>query len=163
MFTVRFRWPSSRPAAALLAIALASTGCGDSDSGRVSGKVHLNGAPVPAGTVTFHGEGNRSASTFLEADGTYTATGVPLGAVKVTVTTPAQMSDKAKKALEKARNVSVPGQTGVVEIPARYGRPEQSGLQLTVTPGRQTFDIELVPESPGASGARDGRMNIHKK
>ncbi|WP_171469732.1 carboxypeptidase-like regulatory domain-containing protein [Frigoriglobus tundricola] len=148
---------------ALLAIALASTGCGDSDSGRVSGKVRLNDAPVPAGTVTFHGENNRSASALLDADGTYTATGVPLGAVKVTVTTPAQMGEKAKKALEKARNVSIQGRSDAVEIPARYGRPEQSGLQLTVTSGRQTFDIDLVPESPGADGTREGRKNGPRK
>ena len=163
MLMVRLRWPLSRSVLALLTIALASTGCGDSDSGRVSGKVRLNDAPVPAGTVTFHGDNNRSASAFIEADGTYTVTGVPLGPVKVTVTAPAPMSDKGKKQLEKARKISIEGRSDVVEIPARYGRPEQSGLQLTVAPGRQTFDIALVPESPGADGAREGRKNLRNK
>jgi hypothetical protein len=129
---------------AVLLLGLALPGCGDSESGSVSGQVRFNGALLPSGTVTFYGANNLSASAPIAADGGYTATKVPVGPVKVTVTTPPPVSEGGKKAFEKMRKgatASLGGET--VAIPPRYGTPDQSGLELTVTSGSQVYEIDL--------------------
>src|SRR5690242_7155152 len=82
----------------LLALALSECSSG---KGKVTGKVTYKGETVPAGTVAFYGKGDAVSSAPISPDGTYTATSVPLGEVKVTVSTPPPVTaadlEKAKK------------------------------------------------------------------
>jgi hypothetical protein len=126
----------------ILLLGFALTGCGDSESGSVSGTVRFKDTPLPSGTVTFYGPNSLTASAPIQADGTYSATKVPLGSVKVAVNTPPAASEKAKAAFEKMRKgASLGGET--VSIPPRYGKPDQSGLELTVATGAQVYNIDL--------------------
>jgi hypothetical protein len=94
--------------------------------------------------VTFYGPDNQIAHAFIRDDGSYTATNVPLGAVKVAVTTPLPRPKKGERPLQnwkQEQGVSQEGNTG--SLPSKYRDPEQSGLELTVTSGSQPFEIEL--------------------
>jgi hypothetical protein len=135
-------------AAILVLCVLALSGC-RRPKGTVSGTVTYKGEPVPSGTVAFFGPGDQVASVALRPDGTYEASGVPLGEVKVTVTTPPPPPSEEQLAKNpmvqerrKGRNISLPVEK-TVTVPAKYSRPATSGLSLTVTEGSQPYDIPL--------------------
>jgi hypothetical protein len=126
----------------LLLLGLAVLGCGRSTA-TVSGHVRYQGSPLPAGTVTFYGPNYQLSQASIQTDGSYTATKVPLGAVKVAVTTPQPMSKNVEKALQKWKKGWVPPDVNTGSLPSKYHDPERSGLELTVTGGSQPFEIEL--------------------
>jgi hypothetical protein len=113
----------------------------------VRGKLTFKGEAVPSGTVAFYGPGDQVANAALLPDGTFEATGVPLGEVKVAVTTPPPNDPKAAERLKnnpmvKERGITVK-QEKVVSVPRKYNLPGTSGISLTVTQGSQQFDITL--------------------
>jgi hypothetical protein len=124
-------------------------GCGRSGPplGTVTGKVSYKGTTVPAGTVAFFGANDQVASTHINSDGSYTATKVPIGTVKVTVTTPASTAELKKAAKQSKRRfgkgVEFPETLDTVSVPPQYSNPAKSGLGLTVKEGYQPFDIDL--------------------
>src|SRR5262245_53660063 len=81
-------------------LALALSGC-SSRKGKVTGKVSYKGEAVPSGTVMFYGKGDAVSSAPIGPDGTYQATEVPLGEVKVAVTTPPPPDPHAAEKLKK--------------------------------------------------------------
>ena len=143
--TTQARWLLRAALLVLLVMALA--GCGR-PKGTVTGKVSYNGEVVPSGTVVFYGKGDESSQAPIGPDGTYEATKVPLGEVKVTVTTPPPPDPSA---VEKAKNNPMIKERGVtikqdkvVTVPRKYNQPGTSGIILTVTQGSQSFDITLT-------------------
>jgi hypothetical protein len=131
----------------LLALLLAAlSGCHDG-KGTLGGKVTFKGEAVPSGTVVFYGPGDQVASAALLPDGTYEVTEVPLGEVKVAVTTPPPPDPKAAERLKNNPYVKVRGitikQEKVVSVPRKYNLPGTSGLGLPVTQSSQQFDITL--------------------
>jgi hypothetical protein len=136
------RWLMQAVFLALLALAL--SGCRQ-PTGKVTGKVSYKGEPVSAGTVAFFGPGDKVASAALQPDGFYEASAVPVGLVKVSVTTPVPGPTKEQAAnnpMMKRRGF-VPSDEKIVSIPPKYNLPGTSGLSLTVTEGSHPFDIEL--------------------
>jgi hypothetical protein len=125
---------------------LAFSGC-SRPKGTVTGKVSYNGEAVPSGTVAFYGQGDEVSSAPIGPDGTYAATKVPLGEVKVTVTTPPPPDPGAVEKLKKNPMIQERGTTikqdKVVSVPRKYNLPGTSGISLTVTQGSQPFDITL--------------------
>jgi len=132
---------------ASLALLLAAlSGCHDA-RGTVHGKLTFKGEAVPSGTIVFYGPGDQVASAGLLPDGTYEATEVPLGEVKVAVTTPPPPDPKAAERLKnnpmiKERGITIK-QEKVVSVPRKYNLPGTSGISLTVKQGSQPFDITL--------------------
>jgi hypothetical protein len=111
-------------------------GC-SSGKGSVSGRVTLNGAPLPAGVISFHSEvGNREVCNAAVRDGGYSLDGVPTGKALVTVTS-TQANPRG--------DTGSPASLGRAAVPARYAKPGTSGLSLTVQPGSQTFPVDLTP------------------
>ena len=134
------------PAVVLALLALAFSGCGQR-KGKVTGKVSYKGEAVPSGTVAFYGKGDAVSSAPIGPDGTYQATEVPLGEVKITVTTPPPPDPHAAEKLKKnpmvvQKNIVIK-QEKVVSVPRKYNLPGTSGISLTVTGGSQPFDITL--------------------
>jgi hypothetical protein len=141
--------------AALLPLALLLAGCGRG-KGTVSGKVTLNGEPIPWGRITFLSQvGDKTPHSSRIVNGKYTINDCPAGPVKIAVESiEAKAVDTSKvppKMLERSR------QAGAVEppaevvgkhlpIPARYADPDKSGLDYTVESGSATHDIPLKPE-----------------
>ena len=140
--------------AALAAMLVAMAGCGDRRA-TVSGKVTFKDKSMPGGTVLFLSEdGTKSDSAEIKADGTYSSSNVPLGALRVAVL-PVQKS--AKDSMPKAakgggKMPDVPtdapkayqqGSTAYVDIPMALRDPTTSNITVTVNAGMQTFDIPL--------------------
>jgi hypothetical protein len=132
-------------------VALAFAGCSSKagPSGTVTGKVTYKGEPVPAGEVVFNLIGNDvgGAIAQINSDGTYKATGVPIGSVVVTVSTPSAPPTQEQAAknplMQKKRFVPKGENKKTVSIPPKYSRPTSSGLSLTVREGTQPYDIDL--------------------
>ena len=147
MSTLHVAWARALAPVALLALLLpALSGCHNARA-TVRGKVTFKDEVLPAGTVAFYGPDNQVANAALLPDGTYQATEVPLGEVKVAVTTPPPPDPKAAERLKnnpmvKERGITIK-QEKVVSVPRKYNLPGTSGLGLTVTQGSQTFDITL--------------------
>jgi hypothetical protein len=119
-------------------VVLAVLGCGgNKNEGQVSGAVTYQGKPLPIGTVSFLDSNNQPLASAAINDGSYAIPAkVPVGPVKVIVTTPGRASGRIGK---KKSGESVT----VISIPAKYGSADSSGLTYTVKPGAQTHDIDL--------------------
>jgi hypothetical protein len=150
----------------LLCVGLLAGGCGPS-TGTVTGKVRYNGKPLSSGSVSFLPEsGKGSFGARIKEDGSYTIEKVPAGKVKIVVnlgkpggndrqkammqqamkSNKIELSEEARKSMPSTFKDAAEGPQpsgSVTSIPKRYSDPDQSGLELTVTGGQQTHDIEL--------------------
>jgi hypothetical protein len=133
--------PASASLVGLFAFALLSvSGCGGG-TGEISGTVRFQGQPLSSGFVTFtiaSDPGNRFSAT-IGADGTYRIAACPSGSARIAVKAVVPRGGQSPPGKEKHTGDGPPA------IPARYANPETSGLELTVRPGSQQHDIELVP------------------
>jgi hypothetical protein len=130
----------------MVVLALGFCGCGG--SGQVSGTVTKDGQPVKSGVITFvskNGKGTSLAS--IKNDGTYTAANVPVGDVSVVLvnaveephfTGPVSAPEAAKPSGKPAAPTKLP-----TVIPEKFGKPETSGLTLTVRSGDNRYDIDV--------------------
>jgi len=108
----------------------------------VHGKVFFEGTPAANAQVVFHlisGQGKtftRAGDALVEADGSFTLTtysandGAPVGEYAVTITNRDPPWDEQ-------------GKPGPNRLPARYGRPQTSGLRAKVEEGSNEFTFEL--------------------
>jgi len=129
---------------ALLVLAFCCAGCGRREDlpqvAPVSGSVTYNGKPVASGTVTFHpAGGGRPASGQLDADGRFELStfdrgdGAVLGKHRVTVV-----------AYDASTDPSIaPDSADVYAVPEKYTEPETTPLEVEVTEGGNTMDLEL--------------------
>ena len=103
---------------ATLALAVA-TGCSKPATSTFHGTVSYDGKPVKSGVIYFLGPAPqmRMGMGTIHDDGTYTATDVPVGAVRV--------------------SFQAPG------LPAKYGDPNQSEMLYTITPRMTSLDIAV--------------------
>ncbi|MFO0899630.1 MAG: hypothetical protein U0836_19555 [Pirellulales bacterium] len=123
----------------LLALALC-VGCGESLP-TVSGKVTIDGKPVPEGMISFQPQPSGAIAVApIRPDGSYevktgTATGLKPGEYIIVV--------QAPKGIPPAPTAQNPNPKFERWVPAKYGNPETSGLQLTVTSGSITHNLDL--------------------
>jgi hypothetical protein len=146
-----------RPGGLLLLLVL-SAGC--SSYGNVSGKVSFKGETLGGGKVLFVAPGQKTVSSPIAPDGTYTIANIPTGTVQIAVETESarpveadamkagvpQIPPDANLPPEAAKSMYKSGMANkgkYVWIPEGYGDPEKSGLTLEVTGGNQPYDIEL--------------------
>lgn len=105
----------------------------------VSGSVTLNGEPLPRGTVVFQQRGSATGYGEIRSDGSYEVKtgdqeGLKPGTYRVTVTAyeTASVADEFEMAVPR------------LLTPARYNKPETSGLTAEVGPKSRTFDFDLT-------------------
>jgi hypothetical protein len=146
------RMRSARLALVAGAACLLAAGCAPPKT-TVTGKVTYRGRPVPWGAVTLIGGDGIAHPGALQADGSFTIPGVPVGRVKIGVRSenpspgmPLMRSGPA--APPPARQASIPAPVikptvEWVPIPDRYADPDRSGLTGEVREG-QPLTIELV-------------------
>jgi hypothetical protein len=119
---------------ALAALALTLTSCSDRDrlsGAEAAGKVTLDGRPFSAGTVVFVGSTGSTVAE-IRSDGSYRATNVPLGPVRVLLGTSGPAGPGG------------PGRNPLPQAPPRYRSANSSGLTLTVSEGNNPYDIAMT-------------------
>lgn len=127
-------------------VVFVAAGCGRPP--RVAGSVTVNGAPLPAGRVTFlcDGAGKPAISSEISPDGTYEILSPPAGRARISVQTFAPRP-KPPAGVDPGTGIDYSvgwEDTGpYVPIPERYHSPQTSGLVYEIRPGDQTFDITL--------------------
>jgi|SRR5579864_4424398 len=125
----------------LLLLAVVAGGC-KPRTGNVSGTVKFDGKPLPGGTITFFDDKNGAFSSAIEADGSYSVTGVRAGRARIAVAVPLSIPFESS---------SMPGirieppKFDVPKIPDKYLGAETSGLACDVRGGDQAHDVELMP------------------
>ena len=126
-------------------VLLAVIGCGgNKNEFEVSGTVRYQGQPLPTGTVSFLDSSNQWLASSPITKGKYTIKGkVPVGPVKITVTTPGSSKTGGRPPNVKAKNKLGEPFPQVIPIPAKYSSADSSGLTYTVKPGENNFDIDL--------------------
>ncbi len=131
----------------LLAALAAGPGCSSKKTATIHGRVTYKGAPVAMGAVYFHGPDDQMAMGNLNEDGSFTATDVPLGEVRVSlqVRNPGayarQLNSPANDLMAKTKGVAPPAVAG---IPTKYADPNTSGLKYPID--SQTTEIEIKLE-----------------
>src|SRR5437867_840717 len=96
-------WHAKAGLVPLLLLALFGCNDGRRATGTVTGTVSYQGKPLPTGKVSFYGPNDQVASAFIEEDGSYEAQSVPLGAVKVAVSTPPPPGKEFEKAVKEGK------------------------------------------------------------
>jgi hypothetical protein len=101
------------------------------------------------GTVTYGNEkvlvamviaaGDSGAQGYIGEDGRYKIENVPLGEVKLAVNVDAGRAQLMGKIMAKQ---AVPK---VVNVPAKYGDPDTSGIKTTISKGANKYDI-VIPK-----------------
>jgi hypothetical protein len=125
-------------------VAFFALGCGGGvkPTGELHGKVKHNGNDVTAGNVMFFPEaGGEPISASIDPDGSYRATGLPIGRSRMAIET-LQFKNMTPPppGIEKQLGGLRPK---YVAIPEKYERPETSGLTVDVVKGSKPFDIDL--------------------
>jgi hypothetical protein len=146
---------------ALLSLGVGVLGCSGGGNpnapARVSGSISYKGQPIKAGTMSFVTTGGIAHNALISADGTYTATDIPVGEMVVVIetesinpkkTTPASQNTKEAK---MRMQMMQPGPASVekasdhyIKIPAKYGNAKTSPLTVTLTAGRQVQNFDLT-------------------
>jgi hypothetical protein len=134
-------------------LAAAVCGCG-AKTGTVAGKVTVDGKPAVGATVIFGGENNMTAAAIVYDDGTFETPGVPVGPVTIALMPDMGVRVKPPSAGEDSGPGGGAGPSGFPvfgkkptpspAIPKRYQTASTSGLTLTVTGGRNEFNIEMT-------------------
>ncbi len=124
----------------VLALAFVSMGCGGKH-GKVTGTVKYRGTPLTTGTVTFTDPSKQIVGSASIKDGSYAMERIPLGSVKVAVSTPPPLQVDPRHPAPADMPGSAP--VAVVPIPPLYGDAERSGLTFEVKSGTQEYPIDL--------------------
>jgi hypothetical protein len=138
--------------------AMMSAGCGSkSKSNELSGKVTYNGNPVTGGSLKFYPADGKGAPypVPLSRDGTYVASGIPKGKMKVTVetvkgTTPGYHMPGGGKLPPgtKVPEVDTSNAPVYVQIPRKYASEKTTPLNCDVTGGKQEASFDLQGKLP---------------
>ena len=144
----RFRPLRSIAAFSTIVVGLA-IGCStEPATGTVTGKVTLDGKAVASGTITFMSKtGNAPVAASIDTNGSYTATGVQIGDVMVSVVSlpdGPEGGNVIKKSGQETGKRSPPPEAPKNLLPARYADPGTSGLTTTVKEGTNQYDIPLT-------------------
>lgn len=127
-------------------LALVLTGCGGG-TGALAGKVYFQDKPLVTGTVFAMGADGVMHSSSISADGSYDFAQLPTGTVQLGVVS--LKPEPSDSGFRRAPNAPPPPPPVDVskwmKIPDRYEKLDQSGLNFTVTTGRNSFDIRLTP------------------
>jgi hypothetical protein len=86
--------------------------------------------------------GSGAATAFVDDDGRYKLTNVPLGEVSIGVNTEAGKGQAMGKAMAAAQG-KAKGPPRIIDVPSRFANPATSGIKTTINEGANTFDIVI--------------------
>ncbi len=113
-------------------------GCGRSEFASLTGRVTLDGEPLPTAVITFISDDGTSGYANVEPDGDYVAKsgsdeGLKPGKYRISVVAfkPEVITDRKE------------AKTPQPITPPRYTDPAQSGFEFNLTDAGGTYDLEL--------------------
>jgi hypothetical protein len=115
----------------------------------VTGRVTLDGQPVPPGSVvSFVSDAGFAAAAKVASDGNYSlqiagAPDIPVGTYKVGVVPPAEEMSESDYDKYMSGDGAETAETPSEAIPSKYADPATSGLSFSVEQGENTINIEL--------------------
>jgi hypothetical protein len=148
---------------ALALLPLLATGCGRPPTGTVSGKVTVKGKdPLPGGSIVFYSVADPKlmAGGVINADGTYSVNGVPVGECKVVIDnsnldssgksgaqagTPGGPPEPLGRPVTPPKSLTEGGVKKYVKIDPSFTKLESTPLKHTVTTGDNkdvNFDVK---------------------
>ena len=139
-----FRAPTILTVASLAALVVGLAGCGSTDTGRVHGRVVMNGNPAPEGlSIEFLPEtsGKPSSIAFVQPDGTYEAIYPATGRPGV-ATGPCTI-----RLIRDEKTMSIPKKEGQKPKPLFSAECYDSLKQFEVNTGDNQVDLTLTPAS----------------
>ena len=131
-----------------IALVLFMAGCRNQTEGIVIGKVTVSGQNLNRGVATLHGQNHSTVSASIN-NGEFRAERVPIGTVRITITSIPEMSGSVQKRPENSDKphkgaVSVPKPVSRSQaIPSRFTRLEDTPLEHNVKRGSQEVQVEL--------------------
>lgn len=123
----------------VIAALISLAGCGRSEFARLSGKITLDGQPLPDANITFFNDSDGpNGYGQVDSDGSYVAktggqTGLKPGKYRISAVA-YQPEVIVSRAVAK---------TPKPITPARYINPDTSGFSYTLTDSGGSYDIEL--------------------
>src|SRR5262245_15978806 len=131
-------------------VALAGTSC-TTQTGTVQGTITVGGKALPSGLITFQSEvGNHDVFSAKITNGSYETSAIPCGPAKISIIH--SMVETSQAHVEAGGNDLVPGSPRKaaagptrIQVPSRFHSPDTSQLSITIKPGVNTFDQDLVP------------------
>ncbi|MEY4393523.1 MAG: hypothetical protein RL595_772 [Planctomycetota bacterium] len=134
-------------------------GCAGDDfnrGGALSGKVFLEETPLEGGTITLETtNGKHNASCEITPEGTYVISEPPLGECVLSVKTSHLKGAVSNPTITKTKQnpsgiigspgMMMPKGVGLVykPIPEKYENIKTSGITISISRGKQDFDIKL--------------------
>jgi hypothetical protein len=120
-------------------------GCRRSATGDLSGEVRVNGQLLTGGgSVVFLAADGEMKGAVIGSDGRYQVRGLAPGVARVGVAShPPVPPGLFHPGGPEKRRAQPPEK--VVVLPERLGKPETSGIEVTVVGGSQPFNIDLTP------------------
>jgi hypothetical protein len=109
----------------------------------LEGTVSYGDQKVMVGLVIVQND-KGSAQGFIDEEGKYKLENVPIGEVNVAVNTDAGKGQLVSRAMSQSKG-KARGLPKVVELPAKFQNPGQSGIKTTVNKGANQFNI-VIPK-----------------
>jgi hypothetical protein len=136
---------------AALVASLGLTGCSPTASmvrrpetgATLEGKVSYGDQKVAVGLVIVQNDSGM-AQGFIDDEGRYKLENVPIGEVNIAVNTDAGKGQLMSRAMSQSKG-KAKGLPKVVELPAKFQNPGQSGLKTTVNKGPNEYNI-VIPK-----------------
>jgi len=107
----------------------------------LEGTVSYGDQKVMVGLVIVQND-KGSAQGFIDDEGRYKLDNVPIGEVNIGVNTDAGKGQLMSRAMSQSKG-KARGLPKVVELPARFQNPGQSGIKATVNKGANEFNIVI--------------------
>jgi len=107
----------------------------------LEGTVKYGDQNVMVGLVIVQND-KGSAQGFIDDEGRYKLENVPTGEVNVAVNTDAGKGQLMSRAMSQSKG-KAKGLPKVVELPAKFQNPGQSGIKTTVNKGANEFNIVI--------------------
>jgi hypothetical protein len=130
---------------ALMGLVTVMAGCSSDDKRlTVKGIVTVDGQPLTQGRVQFYGPNNQFSTAGIDPDGTFIATDVIPGDLRVAVIDPTA-SVKLAPPSEKDPNPRKTTRANPKSrtIPAKYQNADTSGLTYNITPESAQIEIKM--------------------
>jgi len=110
----------------------------------LEGTVTYKGEKVTVALVIAQGDNPTTAEAFIDENGRYKLTNVPLGEVNLAVVSEAGKGQLRGEMMARAAGKATGPPRKVIDIPPKYANPTTSGITTTINKGENTYNIVIT-------------------